>query len=113
MLVFKSTAKENVILKGGSSRCPQILPFSFTVAFDLMKRLPEAGCRPGFPPGCSEHRCFYKDTSEPADMLSPSPGTHQRGGRDTQSQAFGTLPRDLLAASTHRQEQGTRLPGDV
>lgn len=75
-----------------------------------MKRLPEACCRNGSLPGFSEHRRPYEDTSEPADMLSLSPGTCQRGCRETQRQAFGALARDLMAPQYSRGNESCFCP---
>ena len=55
-LVIKCTAGECVILVGSS----EFLPFSFTVTVRLMKRLPEACCRGGSPPGFSKPRCPWR-----------------------------------------------------
>lgn len=102
ILVIKSIAKEYVVLPG-------FFRVSFTIGLNLVKRIPEACYRNGSLLGFSEHST-YGDTSEPADMLSLRPGTHQKGCREPQRQTFSTLSQDLMAASVCQRNQPCSCP---
>ena len=75
-----------------------------------MKRLPEACCRGGSPPGFSKPRCPWRTQQNSRGAVTETRDT-QRGCRETQRQA-SSLGQALKAASVQQRNQVWLLPKD-
>ena len=75
-----------------------------------MKRLPEACCRGGSPPGFSKPRCPWRTQQNSRGAVTETRDT-QRGCRETRRQA-SSLGQALKAASVQQRNQVWLLPKD-